>query len=547
MFSLLRMFRVRIAIALAVLLSLILILAGALYWGMQQTQYHFHRSQLAQAALEAYSRLPLDAYLHFNEIIDAILIDRSIGGGQDSQEMRARLEESMENVAAAVRREIAYLESFGMLEERQGEIQELADITAIRAIIRATLASLAQVGWLRSQGHEAEAHALLNMTLQEIIDREFRPMVEGAIERERAEAEREEQRANETARQLQAIATVVAVLSALFAAVAGFALFRSIDEPIRVLVWGTRRVAKGDLSHRIQLGGRNEFTYLARNFNFMAASLEQEHTRLLEIQAGQEKKIAQRTASLSEANNQLRRIDQTRRQFLADISHELRTPLTVIRGEAEVTLRGSRQDQEEYRTALRRIVDLSEQLAKLVDDIFFLTRADLAELRFDTTLVTLNELMAEAKESARVLAQKKRLTVTLDAPEERLIIDGDPLRLGQLLLILVDNACRYSHPSGMIALTLARAGEFARITVADQGIGIPEEEQGAIFERFYRGTQARWDAPEGTGLGLPLAKAIVKTHGGNITLKSASSAGTIITIELPLHKDERDGNGDSAG
>jgi signal transduction histidine kinase len=227
-------------------------------------------------------------------------------------------------------------------------------------------------------------------------------------------------------------------------------------------------------------------------------------------------------------------MDVERREFLADISHELRTPITVIRGEAEVTLRGQERDAGEYKDTLQRIAELSGQLGKYVNDLLFLARSEAANLQFEWAEFNLNELLVSSMEDFRVMAEESAIEVFFQTTETALWVYGDKQRLRQVLFILGDNACRYSKPGGHISIYCWVDANQIFISLTDQGIGIPAQDIERIFERNFRSENARDLHDDGSGLGLPLAKSILKAHGGSIRVDSYENTGSCFTIQLPL-------------
>ena len=165
--------------------------------------------------------------------------------------------------------------------------------------------------------------------------------------------------------------------------------------------------------------------------------------------------MAERTSELHRLNEELKQMDSARRELLADISHELRTPITVIRGEAEVTLRGPERNTEEYKDALQRIVELAMQLGKYINDLLFIARTETANLQFEWDTLNLTELVASTVEDFQVMAEENSITVSLNASAEPVWVRGDKQRLRQALFILGDNACRYSNPGGHITAALS--------------------------------------------------------------------------------------------
>ena len=266
----------------------------------------------------------------------------------------------------------------------------------------------------------------------------------------------------------------------------------------------------------------------------MAEELGLQQDKLREGRAVLEERVAERTLELKRLNEELTRMDTARMEFLADISHELRTPITVIRGEAEVTLRGSERDAEEYKDALQRIVELSMQMGKYVNDLLFLARNETANLQFEWDNIDLAELVGSAVEDFQVMAEENFISVSLDTVSEPVWVRADKQRLRQILFILGDNACRYSNHGGHIAVTLRANKTEANFSLTDQGIGIPGKDLERIFDRHFRSQNARSSRDDGTGLGLPLAKSILNALGGHISVTSLENVGSTFTVTLPL-------------
>jgi len=276
-----------------------------------------------------------------------------------------------------------------------------------------------------------------------------------------------------------------------------------------------------------------ELAELARQFNRSATRLAAEKARLLQVQAGLEAEVAGRTAELEDANGRLQRLDQMRMLFLADISHELRTPLTVLRGEAEVALRAGQSTGME-REALARIADISRQMGRLVEDLLFLARAEVGAVRFEIEPLDLGAVVEAVLPEARVLARDRGIAIEALVGTGPFGIAADAGRLGQALLIVLDNAVKYADAGTRIDLTLGRDGRDAVIEVANLGPTIAAGDLPYIFSRFHRGRNQATIGTEGSGLGLSIAKWILDTHRGSIALTSASGR-TVVTMRLPLH------------
>jgi len=228
-----------------------------------------------------------------------------------------------------------------------------------------------------------------------------------------------------------------------------------------------------------------------------------------------------------------RHLERLRDAFVAAVSHELRTPLTSISGFVEML-----EDEEEtLGDAARSYLDVirrgTTRLQRIVEDLLLVAQieADRLELRIGAT--DLGKIAAAAVEEARPTALEKEIELELHT-NGALPLAADAGRLGQVLDNLVSNALKFTLPGGSVAVTVRGADGRAVLEVADTGIGIPKDEMGQLFSRFYRASSATRRAIPGTGLGLVIARAIVEAHGGAISLDSNEGQGTKVTVSLPL-------------
>jgi signal transduction histidine kinase len=221
-------------------------------------------------------------------------------------------------------------------------------------------------------------------------------------------------------------------------------------------------------------------------------------------------------------------------RFIADASHELRTPLAVLRGETEVAL-GKTRTVEEYEESLTLIQEEAERLSRIVEDLFILARQP---IQSPTTLikepVSLTEVVKDCARAAQVLAIRKGVRLKLENDSTSIALNADEELIKRMILNLLDNAVKYTPEGGEISLALARQNGNAEIVVRDTGIGIPENDQQRVFDRFYRVDKARSRALGGAGLGLSIVRCIVEAHGGQIQIDSATHRGTTFTVSLPL-------------
>jgi len=226
---------------------------------------------------------------------------------------------------------------------------------------------------------------------------------------------------------------------------------------------------------------------------------------------------------------ELRRLEQVRRDFVANVSHELRTPLTVVSGFAE-TLDDDELPPEDRRRFLSTIRANAARMQRIVDDLLDLSRIESGRWEPDPAVVELEPVVADVLDSSRLLAapRRLRLAATLEASTAYV----DPTALRQVLTNLVENAVRYTT-AGEVVVRSERAPGGVWLHVRDTGIGIPAEHLGRIFERFYRVDPARSRAEGGTGLGLAIVKHLVEAHGGRVQATSEVGVGTCVSVWLP--------------
>jgi signal transduction histidine kinase len=221
-------------------------------------------------------------------------------------------------------------------------------------------------------------------------------------------------------------------------------------------------------------------------------------------------------------------IERTRR-FMADAAHELRTPVTLLRTRAEVALAQPR-DAAGDAAAFQAVEREAGRLGRIVGDLLLLARADAGERPLARGALYLDDVASQAVAAVRALAERKGLSLIVGSFEEAQIV-GDAELVERLLLILLDNAIKYTAPGGQVRLDVTARDGKRSVIVSDSGVGIPAEELPRIFERFYRGDSARGRA-EGAGLGLPIAGWIAEQHNARIGV-SSDAAGTRVQIDFP--------------
>jgi two-component system, OmpR family, phosphate regulon sensor histidine kinase PhoR len=230
---------------------------------------------------------------------------------------------------------------------------------------------------------------------------------------------------------------------------------------------------------------------------------------------------------------ELKRLDQIRRDFVANVSHELRTPLSILRGYIEMLLDHPKTSQEELARILSIMERHSKRLALLVSDLLSLAQLESPGANLELGAVRVEELFNNVVRDWNEKLAAKSLKVVVDLPSESLTLRADEARLHEVLYNLLENAVKYSQQNGQIHLRASERGSEVVLSVSDNGIGIGKEQIPRIFERFYRVDQARSRELGGTGLGLAIVKHIAQLHGGRVEAESELGHGTTIRVILP--------------
>jgi signal transduction histidine kinase len=291
-----------------------------------------------------------------------------------------------------------------------------------------------------------------------------------------------------------------AIPAAALGLAGGWWLMRKSLEPVSALTRAAAGIHERNLRTELPRSGNgDELDRLTEVFNAMTARLDDSFNRI--------------------------------REFTLHASHELKTPLTVMHGELETALHN--ESNPAIRERLTSQLDEIQRLAKIVDGLSLLTKADAGQVVLDRKPLRFDELVRDCVEDAQILAQPSRVSVSLEACEDAPLA-GDRHRLRQLLLNLTDNAVKYNHASGRVAISLRRTGEWAELEIANTGAGIPPEMQNRVFDRFFRGDLSHNNGIDGCGLGLCISQWIVKAHGGSIQLTSLPAELTTVRVQLPM-------------
>ncbi len=289
-------------------------------------------------------------------------------------------------------------------------------------------------------------------------------------------------------------------LAVILASLLGWLIANRALRPVDEITRTARRIGAENLSERLVVNGpKDEIGRLVETFNEMISRLEVSFNKI--------------------------------KQFTSDASHELRTPLTILKGETEIALK-TEDTVEGLKEVLASNLEEVNRMSRIVNDLLMLSRIDRGAERFVMEEVNLEDIVTEKFEQARTLARDKGIEVTL-ANSTRVAVRGDPVKLRQLILNLLDNAIKYTPEGGMVTISLDKANGNAVLVVSDTGIGINKDALPHIFDRFYRVDKARSRDLGGSGLGLSICKAIVTAHNGDIEVTSRQGKGTTFTVTIP--------------
>lgn len=239
--------------------------------------------------------------------------------------------------------------------------------------------------------------------------------------------------------------------------------------------------------------------------------------------------------TVSSMFSKLREVDQSRQEFVSNVSHELKTPITSIRVLADSLMGMEGTSVELYQEFMRDISDEIDRESKIIDDLLALVKMDKAgEAQMKVSSISINQLMEMILKRLRPIAGKRNVELIYESIRE-VSADVDEVKLSLAFNNLVENAIKYNVDDGWVKVTLDADHKAFYVTVADSGIGIPEEFQRYIFERFYRVDKARSRETGGTGLGLAITKSVILMHNGTIKVESREGEGTVFTVRIPLN------------
>jgi signal transduction histidine kinase len=282
-----------------------------------------------------------------------------------------------------------------------------------------------------------------------------------------------------------------------------FFMSHMLITPLRQIVRVVQRMAAGQLNLRIPLSGNDEYSILSRTFNNMTEKLEQ--------------------------------TEKTREEFVSNVSHELKTPLTAIKVLSESILSQESVPEEVSREFMQDISNEVDRMVNITNDLLALVKVDQREQSLNTAATDINQLVEDILKRLSPLAEQKKVVLLYE--EVRPVqIDADEIKLALAISNIVENGIKYTPRGGTVKVVVDSDHQNAYITIQDTGIGIPEEEQDKIFNRFYRVDKTRDRDTGGTGLGLAISRSTILLHNGSIRLTSSPEEGSTFILRIPIRR-----------
>lgn len=517
-------FSVKLHVAFATLLLVTLVLAWYFNDSVRWYEHDVQRIALANEVLQGYQQLSTLTFRELTQLAERV--DR--GEVQDESEEVLR----NQNLRTAISRIRQGIASEVALVQNPGESLELEELVDIERVVEDIIRSSAAINLALAENRQDDANEELIRLRGTGVAGYFNGLVLTAINVQRSDVLSADREVLDQARYVTTVLPTIMSILVVITLLVVFRFSRSLRKSVGALRDGVRAFTGGNLGHRIPELKEREFWRLGEAFNTMARELADNRASLRDANITLEAKVEERTRALKASNRKLANVDVNRRKLLADISHEFRTPLTVIRGESEIALRGKQRSQDEYRESFRRIIDQADHTTRLVDDLLFMARVDAGEPRLTMRSVAVPEMLDAVCKEFKVRAVQKEITIMQNCSDPKALVHGDADRLRQVFTILLDNALRYSNHGEQVKVDLDRMDKEIRIRFTDHGIGLTDDAAEQAFERFYRGANAEQHA-RGTGLGLPVARAIIEAHKGRINLEGKPGEGAVATVWLP--------------
>lgn len=515
----------KIALTYGMLLTITLLCAAVSLWSATQAEYHLKIAHIAHRTYEAHLRVSNNSFQLFKQFADALLIgDRDNGAGE--RILIAAIEKDIATIRKLINKE--------SLLVGQPETIELAAISNLEIKINSIIDEYTEYIANHDSPIAPEENERLAYILDRTVDEKFLSHIQAALDRELDEVDANIEENERVMQIFRYLMVIFAATSFLIAISSLFVVLTSIRQPMVDLNTGMRRFAEGNWNYRIKTDARGELGEIADVLNMTAQAAGERELALKEAKNRLEDEVKERTSELRRALLTLEQQNINRQHLLADVSHELRTPLTIIRGEADIALRGEVKKPEEYQEALKSTRKAAEHTTALVNDLLFIARQEADTSRLDIEVHDLVALVHQTLSDMENVFDDRGVIIYCQIEIDKATIRIDKNKIRQVLLILFENACQYGGSEIIVSVQHTPSGFL--LSVSDNGPGIKSEDREKIFNRFYRGSNATILYGAGSGLGLPVAKSIVEAHGGQIYVRSELGEGSTFSVELPARE-----------
>ena len=533
-------FKQKIVIAFSGLCVLVLLQSAAGYALVERAQSFEKSSLTAQKLLVAYTNIGADKQRLKVWYAELLLTGNASAVARDNLIERINLNIQIVRELLPIQRSDITLENAAVLRRDRYFLS-----TEVLDIIEVNFANfrnkVTQNDWVRSEIDKKQVWIEMLNTFDVSGSQDVRILIADAIAQQAKISFRATQDADsaiELSKRMRLIMLLISILSTV--ALATY-FVKHLTRPISDLMLGTQRIQSAMTYStdevKVPVRSSDEFGALALSFNAMAHEIfskrNDEETKKLELEAA----VAQRTAELVNANEVLHKADMRRRELFSDLSHELRTPATAILGEAEIALRGGEKSSADYRLSLNNIAATTRQLTQRVNSLLMLARGRLLATELNFSKQSVLPIVDAALGQSRALAQDTGVSLIAykkstqeGTIQNAYVIDTDADKLNQLMMVFYDNAIRYTPAGGCIRTSVVHDEDGLLIRIEDTGIGIAIHERDELFQRHFRGEQARKMRSDGAGLGLSIAKTLAEALNFKIDVANNIGGGCCITL-----------------
>lgn len=515
-----------------ILLSLFTLMQAALtLWVSEQAQYHIERSRVANILLSEFidlggNKQRLKVWLAQYILTDDAPLEERIDLHDKMQRTLTRLNRYLLNDKLISQDN---LEDMVVVDQ---QIERLKTLEANILSLRSELDLISQGG--KTAINNSEIWKFMIQVFDNLEGRDLKRLINDAIETQRERASKAEFNSVQSVLFFKKMVYALTLLTVLTAILLAYLILKSLKKPLEQLVVATNEMMAGNLGHQIQEIDQSEFGLLANQFNQMASEIEKSRTQEKNERKRIEKEVEDRTIELQTALSELKKTETERKSFLTSVGHELKTPATVIMGEAEVTLRGKEKDISVYIETLRNIHVTSKQLSMRIEDLLVLAKDENEIFSVLENQINGRDFNQIIQSAATVYNNGKagRFHFELEL-EESVSLNIDSKRIQQLMVILVDNALKYSPEKSPVLVKTAADDKNITLSITNTAYFIEDIKIEKIFEKYYRDEKAIRLRPEGLGVGLYIANLIIRAHHGDIKAYVQQPDHFTIAITFP--------------